>query len=37
MHFCEGKSELFPLGENVFMVGLPYTACLIICPNYSKF
>jgi hypothetical protein len=19
MHFCEGKAELFPLGENVFM------------------
>jgi hypothetical protein len=21
MHFCEGKAELFPLGENVFMTG----------------
>jgi hypothetical protein len=21
MHFCEGKAELFPLGENVFMPG----------------
>jgi hypothetical protein len=22
MHFCEGKAELFSLGENVFMPGL---------------
>jgi hypothetical protein len=22
MHFCEGKAELFPLGENVFMPAL---------------
>jgi hypothetical protein len=21
MHFCEGKTEFFPLGENVFMPG----------------
>jgi hypothetical protein len=21
MHFCEGKAELFPFGENVFMSG----------------
>jgi hypothetical protein len=21
MHFCEGKAELFPLGENVFIPG----------------
>jgi hypothetical protein len=21
MHFCKGKAELFPLGENVFMPG----------------
>jgi hypothetical protein len=21
MHFCEGKAELFPLGDNVFMPG----------------
>jgi hypothetical protein len=20
MHFCEGKAELFPLGENVFIL-----------------
>jgi hypothetical protein len=23
MHFGEGKAELFPLGENVFMPGKP--------------
>jgi hypothetical protein len=21
MHFCEGKADLFPFGENVFMSG----------------
>jgi hypothetical protein len=41
MHFCEGKVELFPLGENVFMKKSAVTAltmviafagfCLLIC------